>query len=122
MPVYATRCFTCGAESAIFRRVALRDENLPACDCGHAMVRVLSAPMLRPDIEPYVSPNGNYMVNSRAQRKEDLARSNAIGWEPGIEAQIASNLQSEKDKAFKPLADAVDKTVANLVASGLLES
>jgi hypothetical protein len=78
--------------------------------------------MLRPEITPYLSPNGNYMVDSRAQRQEDLKRSNAIPWEPGIEQDIARNKKANQEKAFKPLADAVDKTVSHLVASGVLET
>lgn len=121
MPLYATKCETCGKPDSIFRKVAERDENLPVC-CGKATQRIISATMIQPDIAPYLSPNGKYYVNSRRERVEDLKRSNAIGWEPGLDKDIARNRLHQQEKAFAPVAKAVDETVAAMVAAGKLET
>lgn len=74
------------------------------------------------ELTPYHSPNGGHLISSRAQRREDLRRSNAIEWEPGIEKDIARNLERSKEEAFKPLSAAVDQKVCELVQSGKLET
>lgn len=121
MPIYATKCPECGFAGVIFRKVDERDTDLSE-HCGGKVQRVISAPFLRPDITPYVSPNGNYMVHSRAEQTEDLKKSNAILWEPGLDEQIKQNRVSRQEEAFKPLAAAVDETVSQLVAAGKLET
>lgn len=121
MPMYAIKCDSCQKLDSIFRKIAERDENLPSC-CGQTVRRIIVAPAIHADIIPYKSPSGDYMVNSRAQRKEDLRRSAAIGWEPGIEQDIARNKAHQQEKAFAPLAKAVDETVAAMVAAGKLET
>lgn len=98
-------------------------DNLPLCrKCQGEVFRIISAPSFIPEITPFVSPNSEKLINSRAQWREDLKRSGAIPWEPGINAQIARNREDAKEKAFKPIADAVDNAVAAAVASGKLET
>ena len=121
MPMYATKCNICEKQDAVFRKIDERDENLPLC-CGETVRRILVAPAIHADIAPYLSPNGQYMVNSRQQRREDLKRSNSIGWEPGLDQDIARNRVHQQEKAFMPLAKAVDETVAAMVAAGKLET
>lgn len=77
--------------------------------------------MVRPDIEPYISPNGT-IVNSRKERREDLQRANALEWEPGIDKDIARRKQENIEESFKPIAAAVDDTVRHLVNAGRLEN
>ena len=121
MPVYATFCNECQREASIFRKIAERDENLPIC-CGTAVHRIIKPISVVADIQPYQSPTDGKWVDSRKQRKEDLLRSNAIPWEPGLDQDIARKAQYNKDKAFAPLAAAVDETVSQMVAAGKLET
>jgi len=120
MPLYSTFCARCQKRDTIYRPIAARDD-VPTCACGEMAFRILDAPAIRPDIEPYVSPNGT-LVNSRAQRTEDLKRSNAIAWEPGIEKDIARRKEANIAESFKPISDSVDQTVRDLVSSGRLEN
>jgi hypothetical protein len=62
------------------------------------------------------------MVNSRAQRKEDLKRCGAIEWEPGIDKEIARRKEAVKEEAFKPIEAAVDRIVTEMAVCGKLES
>lgn len=120
MPLYQFKCAACGNEEAIFRKVDERD-NFAVCACGSGFQRVLAAPMLRPEIAPYRSPNGKW-ITSRAERREDLARSHAIEWEPGIERDIASKRESLREQSFAPIAKAVDEITANMVSTGKLSA
>lgn len=51
MPLYDARCNACGTVTEFFARMA-DCEKTPDC-CGMAMARVISLPMISPDIEPY---------------------------------------------------------------------
>lgn len=120
MPVYTTLCPDCGYKEAIYRKVAERDA-LDPCVCGGAVSRILEAPMIQAEITPYLSPNGT-PVHSRAQRREDLKRSNAYEWEPGIDKDIARKKADNIAASFKPISDAVDHIVRDMAVSGKLEN
>lgn len=123
MPTYQIKCKACRKEDIIYRTVDKRDENLPLCvACKSETVRIISLPMIAPDIQPFKSPNGDYMVNSRTQWKNDLAKSNAIAWEPGLDKDIAKKKAENQEKAFEPIAKAVDQIVTEMNVSGKLET
>lgn len=120
MPLYQTKCERCGKVGDIFRAIAERD-NLPACSCTGVLTRVLSAPAIRADLTPYQSPNSGEWIYSRAQQREDLKKSGAILYEPGLEKDIARNKVHTQEKAFAPVAEAVDNIVRDMAVSGKLE-
>jgi len=121
MPIYALRCPGCGAEDSVFRKIEERNK-LSLCDCGGVFERVISVPMISPDLPPYQSPNGGHWVSGKKERAEDLKRSNAISWEKGIEKDIARKREYRKEEAFKPISASVDNLVRDLVVSGKLEN
>lgn len=121
MPLYTTLCPGCGSRDHIFRKVAERD-SLPSCACGWMVRRVIEAPMVQTEIQPYLSPNGSTLIDSRQKRREDLSRSNAYAWEPGIEKDISRRKADELDKSFKPISDAVDTIVRDMATCGKLEN
>jgi hypothetical protein len=84
--------------------------------------RIISAPYLAPDIQPYISPGTGRVVNSRSQMAADLQRSGCIMHEPGLEKDIARWKVQHREKAFAPVASAVDETVKALVNTGKIES
>lgn len=73
-------------------------------------------------IEPFISPGTGKLVDSKTFYKEDLKRSGAIPWEPGIKEEIARNKLYEQEKAFAPIAAKVDEYVASAVVAGKLET
>lgn len=77
--------------------------------------------MVQAELTPYLSPNGG-LITSRAERREDLRKSNAIEWEPGIEKDIARRKQENIDASFKPISEAVDNIVRDLAVCGKLEN
>jgi hypothetical protein len=82
MPVYGIRC-TCGHEDEIFRSLAQFDDPLPE-HCGAPMQRVLSAPRVMSDIEPYQAVASDIAtgkpphISSRSQHREFLKRNDFV--------------------------------------------
>lgn len=70
MPIYGVKCNTCGKEDDIFRSLANYDD-LPEC-CGIRMERVLSAPMVIADIQPYISMKTGEVIKSRSHHRDHL--------------------------------------------------
>lgn len=79
MPMYDARCPACGAIVEVFRRMA-DCMDMPVCECGEPMVRVFTAPMITPDIQPYKavavdSRTGDLpVIGSRRAHNEFLKR------------------------------------------------
>ena len=121
MPLYQIQCPTCQAKGTIWRKVADRD-NIPACACGAAFQRIIVAPMVLTDIQPYVSPATGRTISSRAQMRDDLERSGHIMNEPGLKQDIARNKKAAEEKAFAPVAAGIDAVVTQLVNNRQLES
>lgn len=121
MPIYSTHCPSCGVRDSVWRSVAERDKDL-LCSCGARTSRIIDKPMIQAEITPYESPNTGRLISSRAEMRADLARSNAIPWEPGIEKDIKRKGEYEKEKAFRPIADSVDSLVRDLNVAGKLEN
>jgi hypothetical protein len=102
--------------------VAERDE-LPACEkCGGILKRIISATMLRLEIPAYVSPSTGEYIDSRQKRREDLKRSGAIEWEPGIREDIKRQRAALNEASFKELDNTVDDIVRDKVVTGELEA
>lgn len=79
MPMYRVQCGECGSEEDVFRSIAERDRDLPAC-CGVLMARKIVAPMVAPDIGPYqavaidVATGKPPVINSRSAHRDFLKR------------------------------------------------
>lgn len=84
MPLYSICCDTCGQKDTIFRKVDARDEAIPECECGGSMHRVVDAPYVTPDIQPYQAvavdkATGRVpVIESRTQHREFLKRNGYI--------------------------------------------
>jgi len=120
MPLYSIAC-QCGETDTVFRKLSEYDD-LPYCHCGLRFERRITAPMIGGFFEPYVSPATGKVITSRNAQADDLKRSGSILFEPGLDRDIARNKQSSDEKAFAPVAAAVDETVRKLVNTGKLEA
>jgi len=77
MPIYAMKCHSCGHEEEIVRSVSRMNEDLPKC-CDMTMQRMIVAPMVVADIQPYQSMCDGSWITSRSQHREHLRRHNVI--------------------------------------------
>lgn len=121
MPLYAIKCPACAREGEVFRSLAAYND-LPTCVCGAAMERKVSAPMLSVAFEPYISPASGNLISSRNEQREDLTRTGHFLQEPGVEKDVARNRERVMEKAFEPVAAAIDQKVTQLVSQGQIAS
>jgi len=123
MPAYTVFCPNCHHKDVIYARVADRDDPRQCNGCKWEFVyRIIEAPFVRGEIEPYFSDSTGRMVNSRAQRREDLKAARAYEWEPGIERDVARKKQYNLDASNAEIGKAVDEVVRDMNMSGKLEN
>lgn len=103
MPIYATRCTHCGREDTVYRTVSNRDRDLPLCpDDDFPVERVVTAPYIAADMQPYQSMITGEMITSRSRHREHLRDHNCI--EVGnetIKPKEKIDLSAETRKARK---------------------
>lgn len=85
------------------------------------MVRIISPTFVQASFTPYESPSTGKWIESRDAQREDLKKANCILMEPGLKEDIARNREYEKEKAFAPVAAAIDETVAAMNVAGKLD-
>lgn len=114
MPLYSYVCAECGKSETAFRHIDER--NIPPDHACGPMERVITAPMVRPDIQPYQSPIDGRTISSRKQRMEDLKRNRARPWE-GMEAErkhAESVRASQEAKAEGKLKERIADVMNNM--------
>jgi hypothetical protein len=117
--MYVCAC-PCGARDTIFRRVNERDCDLPS-HCGERMQRIIVAPAVQADLEPYESPKTGRWIGSRAAQREDLLRSGSFLLEPGVREDIARNKRAAEAASDRFVEHCVNETIRDLSACGRLE-
>lgn len=70
MPIYTVHCNQCGKDEDIYRTIA-NYNDLPEC-CGKRMERIIGAPKVIKDIDPYVSQIDGSLITSRSQHRDHL--------------------------------------------------
>lgn len=70
MPIYLINCPRCGKQETIFRKLS-EYNDLPEC-CGESMSRMICAPNVISDIQPYKSMVTGEIITSRSQHKRHL--------------------------------------------------
>jgi putative FmdB family regulatory protein len=70
VPIYRISCSACGKEEDVYRTVKEYD-NLPDC-CGSKMQRMVTAPYVIADIQPYQSMIDGSWITSRSRHNEHL--------------------------------------------------
>ena len=111
MPVYEAVCMKCGKYHEYIRPVA-QYLDTPECCGAKTDKRLLSAPMMRADIQPwdaYQSPATGKLITSYAQRREDMKASGCRDWE-GMDNE-KQNAAQQKRYDEEAQDAAIDKTV-----------
>lgn len=79
MPIYEIACTHCGRRDTVYRTVEARDSNLPLCpDDDFPTARVVSAPYVAPDIQPYRSMIDGSWITSRSKHAAHLKQHGCI--------------------------------------------
>lgn len=118
MPTYQAVCLKCGAYHEYIRHFSDSNDS-PMCCEEKTAKRILSAPMAKFDIAPwdaYVSPATGKVINSYAQRRDDMKVAGCRDWE-GITSerrQSDRNKQYEEEKQDAVLDRNVRQAWANL--------
>lgn len=121
MPLYPLKCKSCEARIDVFRTIAERND-LPNCICGGDFERILVAPAVRGEIEPYESPITGEVIDSREKRREEMKRHGYIDYEPGMRKDVERNRVREQEKAMEPINKTVDEIVTAMNVAGKLEN
>jgi putative FmdB family regulatory protein len=118
MPRYVYRCNDCGE----FERVLSVSQHSPIaiCNCGEIAKQVITAPtvvipshMSATGVSAYESPTTGKIITNMRERRNDLAASGCIEYDPGMK-QDSDRRAIDEEKA---LDRAVDETVEREFAS-----
>jgi putative FmdB family regulatory protein len=72
VPIYQYGCGTCGSTQDEYRTVENRHDS-PACNaCGAATAKMIVAPQVAADIQPYRSVIDGSLISSRSKHREHL--------------------------------------------------
>lgn len=99
MPIYPCKCEVCGHYDEPIRPVSEYDNH--PLHCGQPMKRVLTAPMITPDIQPYRSMVTGQMVTSRKEHREMLRKHNLV--------EVGSEKIIPKKKRYEPNSDEIKR-------------
>ena len=119
MPLYSSLC-QCGKREQFFAKIADRNMRRLCSSCGAVPERILDAPAVRPEIPEYFSPVTGRPISSRSQRREDLARTGSLEWEPGMREDCERRRLDSIEADYLRMDATIDKTVAEMHASNLL--
>lgn len=113
MPLHDYDCPRCHVVREVFTKI----EELPNeqfCPCGGLLVRLVSAPFVRGDIEGYTSPIDGSWIGSRAQRREDLRRNHCVEFEPGLAEGARRSARETELREEASLDHTIDATIAQM--------
>jgi hypothetical protein len=122
MPLYGFVCSN-AHRSTHYAKINDRDAVRQCEACGANLTRLLEAPYVRPEIAAYQSPVTGEWVNSRAQRRDDLARSGSMEYDPEFKKDAARiRAENFEKNVMGPIERTIDETTRAMVASGAIPS
>ena len=112
MPLYNLLC-TNGHKFDRFIKLANLDEP-QTCECNAPATRMLSAPMFNIDATNfpcYQSPTTGKWITGKAQRREDMAVSGCVDYEPSLATEQQKRIAREDADLEKKVDEHVEKTI-----------
>lgn len=108
MPLYEVKCSICGEHQDIFRSLANYDD-LPDC-CGQRTERVLSAPAVLADIQPYQSMATGEWITSRSQHRDHLKSQGLteVGNDSMVKKESYLDKKQQKEALRREIAQRLD--------------
>jgi len=113
MPLYDYHCPACGHIETKFQRIAELDVVTFEHCRGVKMERLISAPMVAPDYEPYSCPITGRLISGRREHIENLKRHGCRLKEPGETEEYMKKVQSGyfKKQQEKEIEKIVDEAI-----------
>jgi putative FmdB family regulatory protein len=116
MPLYDYKCSVCRRGKTLFLKIAQLDEEQKCPNCGFAMNRQLSAPMVIGDYQGYSCPITGKWIEGRRAHEENLKRHDCRVFEPG-ETEAAKRWREKAEADFDAKIEATaDELIYNLPA------
>lgn len=112
MPLYELTCSN-GHKFDRFIKLANLDDP-QTCECNAKATRVISPCMFSIDatnFPAYQSPTTGRVISSKTQRREDMAASGCVDYEPSMIAHQAKRIEREDAELDKKVDEHVEKTI-----------
>lgn len=118
MPLYELKCDN-GHKFDRFIKLANLDES-QICECNAPAHRVISACMFSIDatnFPAYQSPTTGRIITSKTQRREDMAASGCVDYEPSLIEHQAKRIAREDAELDKKVDEHIEKTIYEMPAA-----
>lgn len=112
MPIYEFQC-ECGKR--FDRLLKLADYKEPQyCDCGKQASKRYSIPHIINAFQPYQSPIDGSVISSEKRRRDDLAKSGCIPYEPGMRQDVDQRVKDDEIRLEKRVDETVDRLISEM--------
>lgn len=112
MPLYELQCLN-GHKFDRFIKLANIDEP-QTCECNASAHRIISPCMFSIDatnFPAYQSPTTGRIITSKTQRREDMAASGCVDYEPSLIEHQAKRIAREDAELDKKVEEHIEKTI-----------
>lgn len=113
MPLYVYECPACKKRESVFKKLAELDRP-EQHSCGSAMQRVIVAPLVLGDYEPYNCPVTGREIRGRREHQENLKRHGCRVLEPGEREQFVREKQKREEAADREIEQLVEQTAQQM--------
>lgn len=110
MPTYA---YVCLNDHEFDRYLPVSEFDTPqVCECGAPSRKVITLPMIMvaPDVH-YDSPIDGRPITSMAARREDLARSNCVPYDPDLKYDQLRRTARQEEELEKAVEETVEREI-----------
>ena len=110
MPIYVYQCKD-GHQFDVYKSIKNIDRK-EVCKCGKSADRKIVPTMINCDMQTwnrYVSPTTGKLITSYRERREDMARSNCVEYDPGMKRDYDNGVKRADEKLEKSIDQTVER-------------
>ena len=113
MPLYSYKC-KCGEEFTQFLKLAELEKEIHCHICHEVATRVISAPMVIGDYQPYDCPITGKRIEGRKAHEENLKRHGCRVYEVGETEAFRRKKAEEDSRLERSIAESVEKSIESM--------
>ena len=117
MPLYT---YSCSNGHQFDRFLKLADYKKPqTCECGLEASRKIMPTMVNCDMQPwdrYISPASGKAITSYKERREDMAATGCVDYEPSMRKHVTQHMETEDAKLEKAMDETVEGEIEKMPA------